>query len=239
MKAAIGLIAVAVLLSSTACSGGSDDSASDTTAAASASVTDPSPPQLSDDFTWSGRYIVPDLNVEVPFTWHAADGDFQMIAGGEDQPIHFTNLVHDGFLYTLTYEWPDIPRMPCSPVGPFTMDELNVGLAEASFVGAEVLEDREPRSVFHYRSASAVEVPPELLGLPDDAPVARLPLMSGDVYIDREDPTVIWKLLHFGVQNLYDVDLDEWIVIDDVSDDPGEVSLPEECADEAAATSEP
>lgn len=237
MNAKVALIVVAALLSGAACSGSSGDPADGTaTTAATAPDADPSPPQLPADFTWTGRYTAPDLDVEVPFTWNANDGDFQMIAGGEDQPIHFTNIVHDGNLYTLTYKWPDVPRMPCSPVGPFTLDELNAGLADASFVGAETLEDREPRDVFHYRSASALEVPTEALGLPDDAPVARVPIMSGDIYVDREDPAVIWKLLHFGVQNLYDVDLDEWIVIDEVSDAPGEVSLPQECADASTTT---
>ncbi|MEO6989259.1 MAG: hypothetical protein ABI239_11495 [Aquihabitans sp.] len=241
MKAKVGLFAVAVLLSGAACSGSADDDAEDTTTttAVPATAIEPSPPQLPDDFTWTGRYLVPDLDVEVPFTWNASEGDMQMIAGGEDQPIHFTNVIHDGALYTLTYEWPNIPRMPCSPIGPYTLDDLNAGLAEASFVGAEILEELEPRSVFHYRSASAIEVPPEVLGLPEDAPVARVPIMSGDIYVDREDPSVIWKLLHFGVQNLYDVDLDEWIVIDEVSDAPGEVTLPQECADEAAAAATP
>jgi hypothetical protein len=53
---------------------------------------------------------------------------------------------------------------------------------------------------------------------------------------DREDPAAIRKLLHFAVQNLYDADLDEWIVIDEVSDAPGEVSLPEECIDASSTT---
>ncbi|MFV0318147.1 MAG: hypothetical protein ACK5O2_14445, partial [Microthrixaceae bacterium] len=79
--------------------------------------------------------------------------------------------------------------------------------------------------------AGALEVPPELLGLPADAPVARIPLMSGDIYVDRDDPSVIRKLLHFGVQNLYDANLDEWIVIDEVSTDPREVTVPQECLD--------
>ena len=30
-----------------------------------------------------------------------------MIAGGPDDPIHFTNILFDGRLYTLTYKWPD------------------------------------------------------------------------------------------------------------------------------------
>ncbi|MGO1539877.1 MAG: hypothetical protein ACTHW3_10970, partial [Leucobacter sp.] len=70
----------------------------------------PDPPQIPEDFTWTGRYQVPDLGIEVPFTWHGQDGDFQMVAGGEDYPIHFTNLIYEGELYILTYEWPGIPR---------------------------------------------------------------------------------------------------------------------------------
>ena len=29
----------------------------------------PSPPKLPQNFRWKGRYIVPDLDVNVPFTW--------------------------------------------------------------------------------------------------------------------------------------------------------------------------
>jgi hypothetical protein len=231
------LVVVVMLLAASACSDDADDSSDgDGTTETQAPVLDPSPPQLPADFTWTGRYIVPDLGVEVPFTWNGTDGNLQMTAGGEDQPIHFTNVINDGVLYTLTYEWPDIPRLPCSNIGPFTVDDLNEGLAEASFVGPEILDGSEPRSVFHYRSAFAVEVPAEELGLPADVPVVRVPVMSGDIYVDREDPAKIWQLLHFGVQNLYDVDLDEWIVIDEISDAPGEVSLPEECADASPTT---
>lgn len=233
----IGVLAL-VALGGAACS--SDDTGAEESAGLSTAQTPspetavpeiPSPPQLPDDFTWSGRYIVPDLDVEVPFTWVGRDGEFQMVAGGEDEPIHFTNIVADGYLYTLTYTWPGIERRECSPVGEFTTDELNEGLADAAYVGAEVLEGDEPRDVYHYRSAGALEVPPELLGLPADAPVARIPLMSGDIYVDRDDPSVIRKLLHFGVQNLYDANLDEWIVIDEVSTDPREVTVPQECLD--------
>ena len=62
---------------------------------------DPPPPKIPRDFRWTGRYLVPDLDADVPFTWHGKDGNFQMIAGDEDSPIHFTNLVYDGNLYTL------------------------------------------------------------------------------------------------------------------------------------------
>lgn len=43
----------------------------------------PTPPELPDDFSWTGRYLVPDLDVEVPFIWNGRDGDFQMTAGAE------------------------------------------------------------------------------------------------------------------------------------------------------------
>jgi hypothetical protein len=66
--------------------------------------------------------------VELPFSWHGNAGNMQMIAGGENHPIHFTNVVYDGVLYTLTYKWPGIERRPCSPIGPFTLDELNMAL---------------------------------------------------------------------------------------------------------------
>jgi len=54
--------------------------------------------------------------------------------------------------------------------------------------------------------------------------------MSGDIYTDRTDPTTFWKLLQFGIQNLYDAEQDEWIVIDKATVKPGKVELPEECA---------
>lgn len=189
----------------------------------------PDPPQIPHNFTWNGRYLVPDLGVEVPFTWHGNDGDFQMTAGGDTHPIHFTNLVHEGELFTLTYEWPGIPRQRCSHVGALTIDELNAGFANASFVGAETLHGDVDREVNHYRSVGVIELPPELIdGMDADIPL-RIPLMAGDIYSDVTDSEQIWQLLHFGLQNLYDPNLDEWIIIDQASDAPGDVTLPEEC----------
>jgi hypothetical protein len=96
---------------------------------------DPRPPQFARNFSWTGRYEVPDLGVEVPFTWNGNDGNLQMIAGGESSQIHFTNLVYDGTLYTLTYKWPDVERRPCSPLGPFTLNDLNKALENARLSG--------------------------------------------------------------------------------------------------------
>jgi hypothetical protein len=129
----------------------------------------------------------------------------------------------------LTYEWPEVPRNPCSHVGAFTVDDLNEGLSEARFVGRSTLHAGEDREVHHFRTSSvweptAEEVPP-LPGVPQ----LRIPLMSGDIYVDADDPTQFRQVLQFGLQNLYDPSLDEWIVIDETDSSPGEVALPEEC----------
>src|SRR5690606_11830923 len=113
-------------------------------------------------------------DVEVPFTWQGRGGDFQMIAGAEGEPIHFTNVLADGELYTLTYDWPGVPRLPCSPVGSFTLEDLNAGFADASFVGRETLHGQHTREVNHFRAVSVVDLPP------GDLPVLRLPLMAAD-----------------------------------------------------------
>lgn len=237
MSRALALCAAVAAVVAVGCSGGSSPAAdgagaSDGGAAAPSDPvsSDPTPPALPADFTWVGRYVVPDLDVEVPFTWHGDGGDFQMVAGGEGEEIHFTNLIHDGHLYTLTYTWPGVPRSPCSYVGPFTVEELNEGLHEAAYVGRETLHDDPDREVHHYRSTSVLELPAELIPELEGAPTLRLPLMAGDVYVDADDHTVFRKVLHFGLQNLYDPNLDEWIEIDRAEAVPGEVSLPDECA---------
>ena len=198
----------------------------------------PAPPQVPEDFTWTGRYVVPDLDLEVPFTWHGDGGNFQMTAGREGDPIHFTNLVYDGRLYTLTYAFPDIPRHPCSDVGPFTLDDLNQGLAKARFVGKEVLDDATPRKVHHFRAGVVWEPGPDLIAPIPGVPI-RIPVMAGDIYVDRSDPTTFRKVLQFGLQNLYDPELDEWIVIDKTRRAAGDVTLPEECAAATAAATTP
>lgn len=196
----------------------------------------PPPPKLPKNFTWTGRYLVPDLDIDVPFTWHGDAGNMQMVAGSDDDPIHFTNLIYDGQLYTLTYTWPDIERRPCSPIGPFTVADLNTGLAGARFVGPEILEQPRRRRVNHFRAGVVIDVPPEILPAIPGVGQLRLPLMSGDIYTDRRDPQKFWQVLQFGIQNLYDPDQDEWIVIDKISKRAGDVELPDECAQAAAAT---
>jgi hypothetical protein len=56
------------------------------------------------------------------------------------------------------------------------------------------------------------------------------PIMLGDVYVDHDDPGRIRKILHFGLQNLYDPAKDEWIVMDTFSRRrAGQVTLPGAC----------
>jgi hypothetical protein len=188
----------------------------------------PLPPQLPRDFQWEGRWIVRDLGVDVPFTWQGKDGDTQMIAGSEADPIHFTNLIYEGHLYTLTYKWPDtVPPLPandCVCLGRLTVDEFNLCLGSSRYVGAEILQDREPRHVNHFR-VSVVFGDSE----PKPQPV-RAPIMQGDFYVDEHDPTEFWKVLHFGFQNLLDPALDEWAVMHRLDDAPGQIALPAECA---------
>ena len=207
----------------------------------------PPPPRFPRDFDAKGRYIVRDLDVDVPFTWRGKGGDSQMIAGGEQYPIYFTNIISGGYLYTLTYKWPGITRRPCSRVGTFTLSDLNKFLESSRYVGAETLDDSKPRQVRHFRVVVVWAPPPDVLppglitpvgGAPDAGvgePKLRLPLMSGDFYVDKRDPTTFWKVLHFGLQNLYDPELDEWMVMDTFSHRAGKVTLPAEC--EMAPTS--
>ena len=191
---------------------------------------EPPSPRLPREFTWTGRYEVPDLALEVPFSWRGSAGNVQMIAGGESYPIHFTNLIYDGVLYTLTYKWPDIELRPCSPIGPFTLDDLNRALESSRFVGAETLEWDPPRPVNHFRVGVVWEPPADVIPPIPGVSKLRLPLMSGDIYVDREHPSRFRQVLQFGLQNLYDPEQDEWIRIDRIEEHAGPVELPEECA---------
>jgi hypothetical protein len=53
--------------------------------------------------------------------------------------------------------------------------------------------------------------------------------MEGDFYVDQKDPTTFWKVPHFGLQNLYDPELDECMDLDAFSHRKGKVTLPAEC----------
>ncbi len=193
----------------------------------------PDPPRLPRNFSWRGRYIVPDLKVNVPFIWNGNDGDIQMIAGSEKDPIFFTNLIYHNHLYTYTYKWPCLqpeflpPLERCCPLLKFSLDDLNALFATSFFVGAEILEKKTRHCckrlhVNHFRLAIALpHFPPGFY--------PRLPFLSADIYVNQKDSSKIVKILHFGLQNLYDPNLDEWIVINQFDDCPGEVTLPPPC----------
>ena len=188
----------------------------------------PLPPRLPRDFQWEGRYVVRDLGVDVPFTWQGQDGNMQMIAGSATDPIHFTNILFDAWLYTLTYRWPDTVQPPPDPqcvcIGRLPLESLNACLATSRYVGAEILKDSQPRHVHHFRVGV-------VLGESATKPKPfRLPIMQGDFYVHWHDSSKFWKVLHYGLQNLLDPALDEWIVMQNFTDTAGEVTLPAECS---------
>lgn len=198
----------------------------------------PPPPQLPRNFCWTGRYLVSDLNANVDFTWRGNNGDMQMIAGNEKSMIHFTNLIFNQQLFTYTYRWPGLqpellpPLEPCHPLFKFSLEELNQILATSTFVGKEILQEgKKCLKVNHFRLSIVLpRFPPGFY--------PRLPILSADIYVDRKDSTKFVKVLHFGLQNIYDPNLDEWIIINKTSDHPGKIVLPEPCTQSAVVASD-
>ncbi|WP_405779265.1 hypothetical protein [Streptomyces sp. NBC_00859] len=183
----------------------------------------PRPPQLPRDFHGKGRWVVRDLDITVPFTWAGRDGDSQMVAGGPQYPIWFTNLIYHGTLYTLTYKWPGLTEHPCSRIPGFDLDQLNQALRGARFVGREILQGSPDRHVNHWRAGVVLPKKPP-------GKFLRFPLALGDVYVDQDNRSTFWQVLQFGVQNLYDPELDEWLVMDTFGHRPGRVTLPRRCS---------
>ena len=147
-----------------------------------------------------------------------------MIAGGPNHPIWFTNLIYDNTLYTLTYKWPNIPlnSLDCSSLGFFNRHLLNQTLKTSHFVGREILRKKPRRYVNHWRLAIAA-------GPPEPGNVLRFPIAEGDFYVDQNNRGRFWQVLHFGFQNLFDPDLDEWIRMKTFKLRPGNVELPDRC----------
>jgi hypothetical protein len=185
----------------------------------------PPPPRLPANFEGHGRYIVSDLGVNVPFSWQGSAGNSQMTAGGPRYRIWFTNLIYRNTLYTVTYKWPNIrlnPRRECDKAGAFSRQDLNNALKTARFVGAEILEGTTDRSVYHWRVGVVA-------GSTRPGKEPRLPLALADIYVDQNDPSQWWQVLQFGVQNLYDPQLDEWFTMTTFNHRPGTVRLPRTC----------
>ena len=185
----------------------------------------PRPPLLPANFRGRGRYIVRDLGVNVPFTWQGSHGNSQMIAGGPRYRIWFTNLIYRNTLYTVTYKWPNIPLNPnrrCDKVGAFSRRDLNRGLKASRFVGAEILQGTKDRHVDHWRVGLVA-------GSTRPGKRFRFPLALADIYVDQKDPSQWWQVLQFGLQNLYDPQLDEWFTMTTFNHLPGRVTLPRTC----------
>jgi hypothetical protein len=185
----------------------------------------PRPPLLPANFQGKGRYIVRDLDVDVPFTWQGSNGDSQMIAGGPQYPIWFTNLIYRNTLYTLTFKWPNIPLNPnrrCDKVGSFSRQTLNDMLRTSRFVGPEILQGMQDRYVDHWRAGVVA-------GSTRPGKALRFPIALGDIYVDQKDPGQWWQVLQFGLQNLFDPQLDEWFTMTTFSHRPGKVTLPARC----------
>lgn len=192
-----------------------------------------SPPQFPQNFQWTGRWVVDDLvpPVDVPFTWQGNNGNGQMTAGGPSYPVYFTNLIYNDRLYTKTYKWPNVvPPVAdtCVCLGRLSPETLNACVGSARYVGQEVLEDETPHCVNHFRLAVVLPVTPPP-HFPFYNPPFTIPLMEGDFYVDAQDSTKIWKVLHFGFQNLLDPALDEWAVMEAFDDSPGQITLPPDC----------
>jgi hypothetical protein len=193
------------------------------------SSSNPRPPYLPENFSAKGRYLVPDLGIDVPFAFRGSNDNVTMIAGGQDYPIWFMNIIYGKpgqakKLYTVTYRWPGVVQnVPCGAIGNIGRGSLNRWLARSSFVGREILQGNPNRRVNHWRvTATLPALPP--------GNFLRLPIALGDVYVDQNNRTTWRKVLHFGFQNLYDPEFDEWFELDTFKHKPGKVTLPKGCS---------
>ncbi|WP_328328396.1 MULTISPECIES: hypothetical protein [unclassified Streptomyces] len=227
--AAAGVIAIVAAAPSPAAAGtrtgaapSKTEAASSKTEAAPSSGTAPRPPQLPRDFRGKGKWVVRDLGITVPFTWQGKDGDSQMVAGGPHYPIWFTNLIYHNTLYTLTYKWPGLNDHSCSRIPGVNRDQLNQVLSTARFVGREILQQTPRRYVNHWRVGVVQPQRPP-------GKFLRFPLALGDIYVDQRNRGTFWQVLQFGIQNLFDPELDEWLVMKTFEHKPGKVTLPRRC----------
>jgi hypothetical protein len=89
-------------------------------------------------------------------------------------------------------------------------------------VGPEILQGNTDRHVDHWRAGVVA-------GSTRPGKEPRLPLALGDIYVDQRDPSQWWQVLQFGIQNLFDPQLDEWFTMTTFSHHPGRVTLPAQC----------
>ena len=93
-------------------------------------------------------------------------------------------------------------------------DFWHMGLEETSFMGAFICAGKLLTHV-HIAGLKQRIIP----GVNPEA----------DIYVDQNDRTTVWQLLHFGLQNLYDPNLDEWIKMTSWQHKPGRVVVPKVC----------
>ena len=183
----------------------------------------PRPPKFPKDFRGKGRFIVRDLGFDVPFKWKARNGEIQMIAGGWNHPIFFTNLIKDHILYTKTYKWPGVGPGACLNAGPWDRKFFNDWFQTARYVGPVILQGDEPREVNHFRAGIVLGITPA----PGNYP--RSPVAEADIFVDQDNSMVFRNVQHFGLQNLLDPQLDEWIQMDTFVLKPGRIDPPDDC----------
>jgi hypothetical protein len=225
-----GIIAITSIAPGTAIAARAADAPQNERASSAARSQDRLPPlpRLPRDFRGRGRYLVPDMDVDVPFTWQGRGGDSVMEAGGKDEKIWFQNLIYDGTLYTITYEWPGVDEVACVPFKGLDRGWLNGKLLKTSrYVGREVLVGTPNRRVHHWRAGLVFLQ--DLQPKPGQPAFPRIPAMVADIYVGQGNQSRWWKLLQFGVQNQFDPSLDEWLEMDTFSLRPGKVTLPDEC----------
>jgi hypothetical protein len=184
------------------------------------------PPQLRPNFIWHGQYIVSDLfdprtgkkGITVPMSWQGNNGNIQITAGNGDTPIYFTNLIYNNQLFTYTYKWPHLqaPFLPplestCPVLEEFSLGDFNAILATSRFVGPATINGH---CTNHFRCSIVFPINPPGFYF-------RFPFALIDIFSDPHDPTKWYQVLHFGLQNIYDPALDEWIQVREFSFCPG------------------
>ena len=185
---------------------------------------DPAPPRLPANFRARGRWVVRSLGITVPFTWRSENGNSRMVAGGKHYPIWFTNLIYHNRLYTLTYKWPGPRRPPLHAVPRLLYAEAcsTRPCAGRGSSAARSCRADPDRRVNHWRIGVVLpEAPP--------GNHLRFPIALADVYVGQGNRSRWWQLLQFGVQNLFDPELDEWGMLDRFRLEPAPVSLPNRC----------
>jgi hypothetical protein len=100
------------------------------------------------------------------------------------------------------------------------MADLNKFFATSRFVGRVILQERDLRFVNHFRATL-------VLSNGESGNHPRLALAQADLFVEQGDSTRFRQVLHFGYQNLYDPELDEWIIIDKIERGGGTFVLPE------------